>query len=134
MIKEKSKNRISVLEQKRPTRTDNEGGIQITQEAEAMLEPWQEAIVLLEGKTLFYEDRPTPGCFYVNDDPHRSIVISNAVWFRILGAALTSTANEDYEALPEEDRPGDMRGMGDLIDKRVALKMIEQFKVYGITI
>lgn len=130
-IKQKSQTRLAILESKRPTHTEGTG-IPITQEAQDMIHPWQEALARLDGKTLHYEDIPSPGCIYKNHDVHREIIITESVWFKAIGDALAQSTEDRRLACIESGNV--LQSEPVVLDACVAQKIIEILKAYGIPV
>lgn len=131
MIKEKSKNRLTKLEDKFPKYRGKDVKIECTDEARSMLEPYADWFNTMEGKTLVYTPKPNPNV--ISTYTPVSVTIGYPLWLRVLGNALAVISTQDFYALPEAKRPIDMRGMPKLdIDKRVAMYAIGHFTEMGI--
>lgn len=94
-----------------------------------MLEPWREALERLDGRTLHYETQPQPGVINANSNPERSILITESVWFKALGDAISDSVEDERLASLSNPYPVESK-----IDARVAKKVIEALKAYGISI
>jgi hypothetical protein len=89
-----------------------------------MLLPWREALERLDGHTLHYEaPPPQSGVIITNSNPERSITISEEVWFKCIGDQLAMT---EYDGFCGADNGK--------IDARVAKRIIEAIKRYGVKI
>jgi hypothetical protein len=134
MIREKSKNRVTRIEANLPkSGAKDDVKIECTEEAWSMLEPYADWFNTMEGKTLVYTPTPDPNVISTNTPV--SVTIGYALWMREIGSAIAVISTQDYYAIPEHERPVDMRGMeGNEIDKRMAERVIRRFKEFGIVI
>lgn len=119
-----------------PSTDSNGTGIPITEEAQELLKPCEEALERLDGQTLYYEAPPLPPDVTISDYETKSIItITKALWYKVLGDALAAVACENYDAMPHVDYPHDMGKMPPQpLDARVAQKVIECFKKYGVSL
>jgi hypothetical protein len=98
-----------------------------------MLQPWREALERLDGQILHYKDTPSPGCIYLNrHDFNRTIVITEAVWFKALGGALAQST-EDRRIVDVESGNA-FQSEPVVLDAITAQKAIDTLKVYGVTV
>jgi hypothetical protein len=112
MIKEKSKNRLTRLEDKRPKRRGNEGEIHFTLKAQEILEPWCDKLFTSD-KDFFHSNR--------NHTPEE-------VFNECVGDGIAIIASAEAG---EDLKPSSLNE----VNEAVALFVIEQLKTrYGITI
>ena len=130
MIKEKSKNRLTKLEDGLPRYGGKDNGIEITDEARPILQGIADALNLLEesGETVYYDKPYNPGCVYPNQNMKHnpySVPDANAAFHRCMGECLIAREWEErFLSTPRKE----------IIDVYIAKKMVETFVGYGIVV